>query len=242
MKNKTLIILLNLIIVYSCSEKSEYIYKVSEVMSWEDIKVDSISWQQIPKERLTNYKTYLNSGDKDLSCFFKVAYNTKNIFIRVEVIDDIICNGDIIKERSDLGINLAPYFYDGLRIFINPKGKNAAANEVYSFIINYGSDQVQKVAPQMNSDVSNVKVHQSVENDKNILTISIPFHAIGITSINNLILGFEINIFDNDTKPEMINQGYVYGRECILAWAEEGYEYRSYNEPLRYGILIFEMN
>ena len=128
-------------------------------------------------------------------------------------------------------------------MFFDPKNQKNPVVDINSFNykkFTYDSDSIatSKSTP-VNSVVEGILFSHSDTKSGYIMEIKFPWDALGVKPGNNLKLGFETNIIDNDNDTPY--PGMISKKEVILAWYDDTYD-NPFNKTDKYSTLVLKGN
>jgi len=153
-----------------------------------DGSVDGM-WSSISSQNIANANKGTTSGNADLSGNFKIAWDTNNVYLLVQVTDDV-------KVKDASGTNPKKYDFDGIEIYFNDDN---AYTEVYNNDAQYVYNWEGGIhAFSGNKPTAGINVAQTNTANGYIMELAIPWSNIDVTAQNGNFIGFDIMLLDND--------------------------------------------
>ncbi len=140
------------------------------------------------------------SGPADLSATFQMTWNASNLFILVNVTDDIL--------RNNGGSN---WQKDALELLIDIGNNKSTTYGTSDFQYNFVYNDLTVYETQNNA-TSGVTFKQGAKTGGYIMEISIPWSTLGGAPAAGSFMGFELGVDDND------NAGTT--RDAKIAWSD----------------------
>lgn len=206
-----------------------------------DGKADAVwnggDWLPVKHIRLTRRNAVY---PEDISASFKVMWDTANCYFLFDVKDDVkFFSNDTgaIEKKFDLKMR----DLDGVELFFDPKNQKDAKVDTLSFNykkFTYGSDSVcTSASTRVNRVVEGIEYFILDTEKGYMLEVKLPWKALGVKPENNMKLGFETNVVDNDNRipyPDMLPK-----KESALAWHDHTRQ-NPFNMTDIYGTLILK--
>ena len=160
-----------------------------------DGQIDKM-WESIPAEKLKNVVLGEAESPSDLSATFKAVWDEKQLYLLIQVSDDIL---------SKQGENA--YERDGVEIYIdsnNSKSQFYGADD-FHFRYNWNEDKVQV---EKNEIILQIECAQQNTENGYTAEIAFPWAALSCQPKVDQFIGFDLHVNDNDS----------HRRACKIAW------------------------
>ena len=170
-------------------------------------------WTNYPVNNLT--QGYLSPPD--LAAYYKMTYDATNLYILVDVTDDVLVRNGTGGTWED----------DGVEIYIdmgNDKANTYGAND-YQFSLNWNSGVV--VETKHNS-ITGVTLAQANRAGGYIMEVRIPWSTLGTAPTGGTLMGFDIKVNDDDDGGT---------RDHELGWKDP--TFNAWNNPSLFGTVQF---
>lgn len=160
-----------------------------------DGKIDKL-WESVKPQTLNRVAIGQRKSDSDISAAFRTLWDESNLYILIEVTDDV---------KSDQGS--APYEKDGIELYLDCDNSKSwfYDNDDYHFRYNWHDSEVQVVRDEAKIKV----VCAQIDTDAGYnAEIALPWEAISCTPEAGHYIGFDVHINDNDGNR----------RTCKITW------------------------
>ncbi len=160
-----------------------------------DGKMDKI-WNSIPAEGLNNVILGERNSIYDISATFKAIWDDNNLYIIIQVIDDI---------KSDKGST--DYNQDGIEIYIDSDNNKSQyyENDEFMFRYNWNKNIMQIEKTEIKAKI----IYDQINTDNGYnIEIALPWKVISCSPKTGKFIGFDLHINDNDGNE----------RECKITW------------------------
>jgi len=177
-----------------------------------DATIDE-TWQRADRLSIDNVVFGGRSSQTDLSGSFRLLWDEQNLYVLVEVTDDV-------KRHT----GEPSYQNDSVEIYVDYD------NSKSDF---YGDDEFQfryawsgkEVLTTMGREASGIKNAQSDRDNGYIMEMALPWSALGGAPRAGRYVGFDVHVNDNDRRR----------RECKIAWKAETNS--AYRHPMFFGTI-----
>jgi hypothetical protein len=170
-------------------------------------------WDSVEEIELNNVVLGERSSISDISGSFKAIWDNKNLYILIQVKDDI---------KSDKGSNA--YNHDGIEIYIDSDNSKSQyyEDDEFMFRYNWNKENLRVVRNEVKAKIMNAQ--KDTDTGYNA-EIAFPWEAISCIPQNGQFVGFDLHVNDSDGN----------GRECKITWKAK--RDNSHRSPSVFGTL-----
>lgn len=167
-----------------------------------DADLDKI-WEKVQSIKLEKLFFSENNSESDLSASVKLLWNEMNLYLWVQIIDDIMSD----KENSN-------YSQDALEIYLDPDNRKSQTYSKDEFQLRYlrNNSVVETLQGKLAKDITVAK--KEIDNGYQV-ELAIPWEAINSKPSLGKIIGIDIHVIDNDNDRRSSRVAW-YGKQARL--------------------------
>lgn len=150
-----------------------------------DGKIDPL-WKSVERIEMDRVVSGDRQSKSDLSAWYRLAWNTEQLFFLIRVYDDILSDSASID-----------YMKDGIEIYLDLDNSKSPHYGEDEYQIRTVLGQIESYA-NIGSSIEGMQTGQSKLEDGYIIELSIPWQAMGQMPEAGALLGLDIHVNDND--------------------------------------------
>jgi hypothetical protein len=179
-------------------------------------------WQRVKADSLRNVAMGGTDikGSGDIAGTYKVLWDQHNMYLFIEVTDDV--KFSLNPKKFGMEGIWDPWQNDVVEIFLDTKNRKSKSFEPtagdfrYAFV--YQADSVSSPAQ---SPLRGIKHAQSDSPEGYKVEVQVPWSTLNFSPTDGSVIGFEVNLIDNDTDTTKLGAGIFRDRETVLTWSEK---------------------
>lgn len=180
--------------------------------------IDGISeqlWQACPAAELNNVVSGFVENEQDLSAEYKLCWDEQNLFVFVQITDNV--------RMDDSGTSISDD--DGIELYVDLDNSKNTSYGVDDFKYRFAYND-SMVYERIHNAVQGVNFAMVPTDDGYLTEISFPWTTFGIPPRDNYLIGFEIQVNDDDDGG---------ARDAKIAWW--GMEDNAHQNPSAFGTI-----